>query len=779
MGSVYLYLPNMKHQVLQVLILAVLTQAEKDGHGAGASSSSLYPNTFFGASTGRGSTNLGFGNERSGFGNFDIGRSEKSLSLGAVPAEHSQSEFERTSERFHQAPRGPKAEIFNRGFTPERNPVQKHTFFDAPLRKHGSPSTFGSSNIDSGHENVGRIGKTASFESSPQIKHVRLNQEPQAQNVDQGIQRFRGSEIRNFDQIHEDVQRVVSQGPQLHEDVQRQLQILPTQQIPQTQRGNTQSPFAFRNSRNEVKTLQEIHAEIEELKRNQNELAHQEQRILQVQHAASQGTIPAEHQRAIPVQEVHAQQRVIPAQLVQRQNLPQQNFHGSSNGAKFRPVQTTFVHHDNIQKNTQNQFINSQQAQHIIHNEIPDVHRVKGNPDNFRSGKSESFESAVLRESIERHPSQGSSAQLEAEQPRIGKQHNTFFGAPSNNQQDSRNFFTSERIGKANSLEKSNAQVPPLVLLNTQTQHRDLGSPGALQTHQLNHRNPQVGNSQRFDQNVRPAQSFNLNQGDGTHFVSQVHGFQATPVQIQSLPNIRPEIRGSVAQTQHIQAERHNLQRFPQTVQLHDRTVENSPRPANNGAFTQEFHTFPRPAQIRTQQNVQPIQDFRSASHGFETTPHQVQRFPDHIQSGNGNLRNFQNERPASHVLERVSPGVQVFPQRQNIHTGRIQAQSSQSFEGNPQNSPHFLQPLPLNRGLPQASKRVHGLQGSNSGFRSGSQNEQRFPQPIHRNSSPVAEHQIQNDNLGPNIVQNEAFNAHRDSFFASQNFQANNELKI
>ena len=67
----------------------VSTKADDDAHGARASSSALYPNTFFGESTGRGITQLGTENEHSGFRNVAFGRSGKSLNVDALPERQS------------------------------------------------------------------------------------------------------------------------------------------------------------------------------------------------------------------------------------------------------------------------------------------------------------------------------------------------------------------------------------------------------------------------------------------------------------------------------------------------------------------------------------------------------------------------------------------------------------------------------------------------------------------------------------------------------------------
>merc|ERR1711887_44143 len=328
MGSVYLYLASMKHQALQVLISVVLTQADDDGHGARASSSALYPHTFFGESTGRGLTQVGSENEHSGFGNVGFGRSGKSLDIDSLPAEHTSADFSRQSEAFHQSSRTGKAESFDQG----RNDFNRNTFFGEPSTNPEKISTFESGHSELEHENVGRAGK--------QVRVIQEASRRQVANV----------EVRDFDQFHEDVQGVIQhkQSQGLNKNIRHEV-VIPAQQheenVPKLSRIASQPQFAFRNSRNEVKTLQQIHEEIEELKRAQNQLTHQDeiirqdkivetQRFIPAEHhrvapaverrvipvepqrvipAEERRVIPVEHQRVIPVEEVKTQQRIIPA----------------------------------------------------------------------------------------------------------------------------------------------------------------------------------------------------------------------------------------------------------------------------------------------------------------------------------------------------------------------------------------------------------------------------------------------------------------------------------
>merc|ERR1711887_326929 len=649
MGSVYLYLASMKHQALQVLISVVLTQADDDGHGARASSSALYPHTFFGESTGRGLTQVGSENEHSGFGNVGFGRSGKSLDIDSLPAEHTSADFSRQSEAFHQTSRTGKAESFDQG----RNDFNRNTFFGEPSTNPEKICTFESGHSELEHENVGRAGK--------QVRVIQEASRRQVANV----------EVRDFDQFHEDVQGVIQhkQSQGLNKNIRHEV-VIPAQQheenVPKLSRIASQPQFAFRNSRNEVKTLQQIHEEIEELKRAQNQLTNQDgiirqdriipaekhrgpaekHRVIPAEHhrvapavehrvipveprrvipAEERRVIPVEHQRVIPVEEVKTQQRIIPAAPLPRGSIVQQNFQGSHTGSQFRQVQTQFVHHD-IQKRPPVKVINTEDTQHLLRNEIPHVQRIKNTGNGFRAGKSETFGSAGQSSTVfgitpgtpqgiassglgfassgnlrtgnfissgrigksnsfeanrnrndgsfGRLPSLTSSAKVEPELPRQGKvdssvQQNTFFagqssrrqpathfseGAAQRNQKNAGNFFSSGRIGKANSLERTNAQVPPLVTHDSQTQLQSVRNDArTIQHDQLNTRQQLLRNVQGRTQNIRPFHSSSPNQQGSIPFVTQVHGVQSSPqIQIQSLPNIRPEIRGAVVQTQNV-----------------------------------------------------------------------------------------------------------------------------------------------------------------------------------------------------------------------------------
>merc|ERR1711970_301462 len=602
MGSVYLYLASMKHQALQVLISVVLTQADDDGHGASASSSALYPHTFFGESTGRGLTPLGSENEHSGFGNVGFGRSGKSLNIDALPVEHSSADFSRESEAFHQSSRTGKAESFDDGLTSGRNDFNRNTFFGEPSTNPEKISTFESGHSELEHENVGRAGK--------QVRVIQEASRRQVANV----------EVRDFDQFHEDVQGVIkhTQSQGLNKNIRHEV-VIPKQQqkenVPKLSRVASQPQFAFRNSRNEVKTLQQIHEEIEELKRAQNLLTNQDgiirqdriipaekhrgpaekHRVIPAEHhrvasavehrvipveprrvipAEERRVIPVEHQRVIPMGEVKTQQRIIPAAPVPRGNIVQQNFQGSHTGSQFRQVQTQFVHHD-IQKRPPVKVINTEDTQHLLRNEIPHVQRIKNNGNGFRAGKSETFGSAGQSSTVfgitpgtpqgiatsglgfassgnlrtgnfissgrigksnsfeanrnrndgsfGRLPSLTSSAKVEPELPRQGKvdssdQQNTFFagqssrhqpathfseGAAQRNQKNAGNFFSSGRIGKANSLERTNAQVPPLVTHDSQNQLQSVRNDArTIQHDQLNTRQQLLRNVE-LTQNIK------------------------------------------------------------------------------------------------------------------------------------------------------------------------------------------------------------------------------------------------------------------------------------
>jgi len=350
---------------------------------------------------------------------------------------------------------------------------------------------------------------------------------------------------------------------------------------------------------------------------------------------------------------------------------------------------------------------------------------------------------------IGRNPSLSASAKFEPEFPRQGKvagtaQQNTFFagqvarhqasnqfseGAAQINQRNSGNFFNSGRIGKANSLEGSNAHVPPLILHDTQIQS-ERNDARTIQHDQLNTQQHILRNTQ----NIRPLQ---FNQHESVPFVSQVHGVHTTPtIQIQSLPNIRPEIRGAVVQTQNIPLQKQTVQRFPQTVQ-----IQGSPsKPINAGHF-QRFENIERlPAPVKAPENVRPVQDF---SHNIDTAPRNVQRFPQ-VQ------------------IENQNPGPsQTFPHRQPIQGSLIERQPIQPLLRNAQSSGFSH----------NGEKTIHGLQ-STQRFPEATQLKSELPTIVDqpRVSSKVLSH-------SSNIIQNEAFDRHRDSFFEKQKFQQTNEV--
>merc|ERR1711862_1060349 len=105
-------------------------------------------------------------------------------------------------------------------------------------------------------------------------------------------------------------------------------------------------------------------------------------------------------------------------------------------------------------------------------------------------------------------------------------------GAAQVNQKSAGNFFSSGRIGKANSLERSNAQIPPLVTHDSQTQLQSVRNDArTIQHDQLRPQQQLLRNTQ----NSRPFHSSNLNQHGNIPFVTQVHGVQSSPqIPIQS-----------------------------------------------------------------------------------------------------------------------------------------------------------------------------------------------------------------------------------------------------
>merc|ERR1711970_755344 len=633
-----------------------------------------------------GLTQVGSENEHSGFGNVGFGRSGKSLDIDSLPAEHTSADFSRQSEAFHQSSRTGKAESFDQG----RNDLNRNTFFGEPSTNAEKISNFESGHSELEHENVGRAGK--------QVRVIQEASRRQVANV----------EVRDFDKFHEDVQGVIkhTQSPGLNKNIRHEV-VIPKQQqkenVTWVSRVASQPQFAFRNSRNEVKTLQQIHEEIEELKRAQNLLTNQDgiirqdriipaekhrgpaekHRVIPAEHhrvipAEERRVIPVEPQRVISVEEVKTQQRIIPAAPVPRGSIVQQNFQGSHTGSQFRQVQTQFVHHD-IQKRPPVKVINTEDTQHLLRNEIPHIQRIMNTGNGFRAGKSETFGSAGQSSTVfgitpgtpqgiatsglgfassgnlrtgnfissgrigksnsfeanrnrndgsfGRLPSLTSSAKVEPELPRQGKvdssvQQNTFFagqssrrqpathfseGAAQRNQKNAGNFFSSGRIGKANSLERTNAQVPPLVTHDSQTQLQSARNDArTIQHDQLNTRQQLLRNVE-LTQNIRPFHPASLNQHGNVPFVTQVHGVQSSPqIQIQSLPNIGPEIRGAVVQTQNVPFE--NVQTFPQTVQNQD----SSSKPINAGQFQRFENAENFPAHISTPESIQPIQ---TASH--------------------------------------------------------------------------------------------------------------------------------------------------------------------
>merc|ERR1711970_367299 len=132
-----------------------------------------------------------------------------------------------------------------------------------------------------------------------------------------------------------------------------------------------------------------------------------------------------------------------------------------------------------------------------------------------------------------------------------------------------------------------------------------------------------------------------------------------------------------------------NIQTFPQTVQNHD----SSSKPINAGQFQRFENTESFPAQIRTPENLRPIQ----------TATLNVERFPQQVPAGNDNFRPSQND--------------QTIPERQQIQASILEGQSNQPLLRTPQSS-----------GFSHNGATLHGLQGA-----------QRFPQPTQLNSEPAA----------------------------------------
>merc|ERR1719228_1559485 len=189
-----MYLPNMKHQVLQVLILVISTKADADG--LGGDSSSLYANTFFGEHLETAS--IESGNQQQGFGTFNRLRSGKSLNLGdadpaVTPIAIESHENVAKEESIVPLPRTAKAKstddilsTLRKTFFSHPDPDQSRSgrlgFETAPfsnshfgefLTIDSEPTTNQQSSTNFGSvENVNseRTGKTASFAPAQQTK---------------------------------------------------------------------------------------------------------------------------------------------------------------------------------------------------------------------------------------------------------------------------------------------------------------------------------------------------------------------------------------------------------------------------------------------------------------------------------------------------------------------------------------------------------------------------------------------------------------------------------
>merc|ERR1739838_885189 len=257
-----------------------------------------------------------------------------------------------------------------------------------------------------------------------------------------------------------------------------------------------------------------------------------------------------------------------------------------------------------------------------------------------------------------------------AEAPSSFRQPGTIFGVTPTNRKSSSNFgsgirssgfktgnfFSSGRIGKANSLEKqAQAQVPPLVLRSS------IKSPAQEQihNHQLNQQEQGVQNTQRAIQTVQPFVAFNSNRRFNTNI--------QTEVPIQTLPNIRPEVREELGQTQSLRNVQpssqvfgrgtQNVQRFPQSIQNFRDLSQETLRPIQNirqtsqtfGRGSQNVQRFPQPIKTTqgvTQENIEPT------GQGFQRGSQNIRRFPQPIQINSGssplNVRPIQNVRLGS-----------------------------------------------------------------------------------------------------------------------------------
>jgi len=387
----------MKHQVLQVLTLVVLTKADRDGHGA-SPSSAVYPHTFFGVSS-----ESRHEERQNKFDTFNRARSGKSLDLSEV--EDNQSPLAESVNI--DLPRNAKASSLDNAF--QQVASINEGSFDNRQQIDNEPEK---SNLDETSVE-GRRGKAETFpqESRGRIIHRPLNQEAQ---------------IRDLNRFHKDVQRkvisqssgdlplpvlddkptvhVIESGPTQQSVVRVQPRIEePTPEaIPLVtgslrNRGNT---FEFRDSKNQVKTLKEIHAEIDQLKKSQKFIALNDAPRLQPEEIPESQIVVADpsvdrvtvvKMVLVPVEpEVSPAptvQRIIPQAPIRQRLNNQQSIQASLTHSGFKPVETTFVHHQVQKKIPSNQrFIQSPET--VIRNEIPDVVGLKPGRDS-RVGKAE------------------------------------------------------------------------------------------------------------------------------------------------------------------------------------------------------------------------------------------------------------------------------------------------------------------------------------------------------------------------------------------------------
>ena len=149
----------------------VLTKADRDGHGGKTSSSALYPHTFFGESTGKGSTNFRSGNQRL----ERIGKQSSLESSQQVLSQVDQpQQVEVRTGNFVGSSRIGKqssletsqhvqSHLVQHPIFKSHSSSQRNTFFNAPLTNRQGSNT-------GNFVGSGRIGKQSSLESSQQVQ---------------------------------------------------------------------------------------------------------------------------------------------------------------------------------------------------------------------------------------------------------------------------------------------------------------------------------------------------------------------------------------------------------------------------------------------------------------------------------------------------------------------------------------------------------------------------------------------------------------------------------